>query len=249
MCCDDWRPLGKELGRTSSLVSTVFVADPGVDGKLLRTIEFDVFRPLRKNVVVELSTDWWSQVRKKHRRECRRALREVDVSVLRPPFSSAIIATWTKLYSDFVLRKQVVGAAAFSARCLEKQLDVPGSVLFVAQADGRPCGAAHWYDSGQEAFYHLAATSEEGLRRSASYALMSCALEYFSGMVDIAFLGGGLSPSGDLNDGLGRFKRGWSSDSRVSYLCGIIGNRRQYENLSSSEDVASGYFPNYRNPG
>jgi len=62
-------------------------------------------------------------------------------------------------------------------------------------------------------------------------------------------LGGGAGLIESADDGLARFKRGWSNDRRTAYLCGRILDRRKYRELASRKAPnGSSFFPAYRAP-
>jgi lipid II:glycine glycyltransferase (peptidoglycan interpeptide bridge formation enzyme) len=82
--------------------------------------------------------------------------------------------------------------------------------MFRAMSQGKTVGAHLWYMQGEVAYSHLAASTEQGYRVMASYALYSCALGYFAGKVRWLDLGGGAGVRSDDEDGLSRFKRGGS---------------------------------------
>jgi hypothetical protein len=55
--------------------------------------------------------------------------------------------------------------------------------------------------------------------------------------------GAGLQAGGD--DGLTRFKRGWSTGTRQSWFCGRIFDQRRYDRAVRGAGSGS-YFPAYR---
>ncbi len=56
--------------------------------------------------------------------------------------------------------------------------------------------------------------------------------------------GGNAGPADDPQDGLSRFKQGWTAEVRTAYLCGKILDRELYDRLAG--DAGAGYFPAYR---
>ncbi len=105
-----------------------------------------------------------------------------------------------------------------------------------------------WYVQNGVAYYHLGAYTEEGYQLRASFALFRKALEYFaeSGL-HYANLGAGAGIGSGADDGLTRFKRGWSTCLRTTYICGRIFDRQEYDRLVRARGVeATGYFPAYR---
>lgn len=106
-----------------------------------------------------------------------------------------------------------------------------------------------WIRHQKIVYSHLAASSEDGYKRRAAYAINHRAIEYFSDSEIINF-GGSAGIDTQSLDGLARFKAGFSNDSAHSLLCGTILNNSAYEELckSSSINPATKYFPAYRTP-
>jgi hypothetical protein len=60
-------------------------------------------------------------------------------------------------------------------------------------------------------------------------------------------LGGGAGFGDDSNDGLSKFKRGWSNAERAVYLCGRIFDQAAYDSLAQQRTIGTtAYFPAYR---
>jgi hypothetical protein len=82
----------------------------------------------------------------------------------------------------------------------------------------------------------------------ASYALYWYAISHFRERVRWLDLGGvaGLS-EGAPEDGLQRFKAGWATGTRPSFLCGRVLQPSVYADLATKRGIAeSSYFPAYR---
>ena len=112
---------------------------------------------------------------------------------------------------------------------------------------GEVVGMDWWYVQGDVAQGHLAAFNELGYDVLASYATKWYAMEYFATRVRWMNLGGAPGTMDTGIDGLTRFKRGWTSDTRKAYFCGRILNAELYGSLC--EPLAQGdtsYFPAYR---
>jgi hypothetical protein len=105
-----------------------------------------------------------------------------------------------------------------------------------------------WYIQGNVGYYHLGAYSEFGYELRASFALFSFAIDYFAAdRLRWLNLGAGAGVQGDATDGLSRFKRGWSTETRTVYLCGRIFNRSRYQEIVKAKRIGiTGYFPAYR---
>jgi hypothetical protein len=181
----------------------------------------------------------------RHHRQCSRAAfgrTQVD-EVPDPP---TILREWCELYGGLVRRRGLSGIKALSSAAFATQLTIPGIRVFKATAGGEIVGAHLWYVANGVAYSHLHALSERGYGLGASYALYQRALESLAPCADHADLGAGAGVDGD-REGLLWFKRGWSQESRVVYLCGRILNPDSYRHLvARSGRHTSDYFPAYR---
>ena len=108
-------------------------------------------------------------------------------------------------------------------------------------------GMQVWFRHNDVAYYHLGAYSDTGYRSRVSYALMwSSLLWFYAAGTTRVDLGGGAG-LGQKEDGLTRFKRGWSNASRTVYLCGRILDEARYARLSQGTGTSqTAYFPLYR---
>ena len=113
--CRDWSQLRSDLNDLEeTLISLALVADPfGVhDPELLRDCFHDVVVPFKQHYVVDLGRSPDEFVHSHHRRNARKALREVEVELCAEP--AGFLAEWTTLYGTLVERHAVRGVAAFS---------------------------------------------------------------------------------------------------------------------------------------
>jgi hypothetical protein len=175
-----------------------------------------------------------------------RAARDLHVETCDEPAS--MLDEWAALYSNLVRRHRIDGVAAFSRAAFDRQLRVPGLVMFRAVQGTESVGTTLWYVQDEVAYYHLGAYSEAGYDLRASFALFWRALEHFSEAgLRWAALGGAAGVRADADDGLARFKRGWSTGTRTAYLCGRILDAERYAEIAA-ERAPGGtqYFPAYR---
>lgn len=246
--CLDWSGLAADLAELADdLVCISLVADPFGDHRVdeLRGWFTDRFLPFKQHYVAELSRRPQEIVSSHHRYYSRRALAQVEVERCDRPLQ--FLDEWADLYGQLVKRRGLTGIRAFSRRAFELQLAVPGMVMLRARQGGRTVSAHLWCLQGPIGYSHLAATDPLGYRLMAPYALHWFALETFSGEVRwLDFAGAaGLDPQGA--DGLARFKKGWSTDTRTAYFCGRIFDQRLYdEALAGQRPSARDYFPAYR---
>ena len=244
--CGDWGGLAEDLRELAGeLVSVSLVADP-FGGWSIDTLEQcfpDVLLHFKDHFVVELGPDPMRRVQPHHRRNAARALRELAVEEISDPVAFA--DEWEALYANLISRHEIRGAATFSRASFAAQLAVPGLVALRASRRGSTVGAALWYEQGEVAYYHLAAYDQVGYEHGASFALFARALERFAaqGLAWVS-LGAGAGASGDSDDGLSRFKRGWSTATRPAWFGGRVLQRAAYEQLAGPGEQS--WFPAYR---
>jgi lipid II:glycine glycyltransferase (peptidoglycan interpeptide bridge formation enzyme) len=246
--CRDWSLLAADLEKLrGDLVSLSLVADPFGDYEVTQLQRcFDVVTPYKPHFIVDLARPPESAFSRHHRRAVRKALPLVDVKVCADP--PEILDEWTRLYANVVERHRVTGIRAFSRDAFAKQLRIPGTVVLSAAWHGQVV-AADWYCvQGEVAYAHLSACDPGGYATGAAYALLWQAIEYFQGRVRWLDLGGGAGlPSGESRDGLTRFKRGWSTGTRMAYFCGRVLDPDRYHRTVKERGVGiTDYFPAYR---
>ncbi|MEX5721411.1 GNAT family N-acetyltransferase [Geodermatophilus maliterrae] len=243
--CRDWSGLGADLDELEgAAVSVVLVPDPlsGVPVDLLRTAFRDHVTPFKQHLVRELATA--VPLTSSHRRHVRRALRSVEVEVVADPLRH--LDDWVRLYGHLVGRHRLTGVRAFSVEAFRQQLALPGLVAVRAERDGVTVCMTLWLVGGENAYYHLGASSDAGREVSASYAVFAIALDHLRDRgvryVDL----GGVAGAEHRDDGLSRFKGGWANAERVAHLCGRILDRPSYTALTALAPAAGRWFPAYR---
>ncbi len=247
--CQRWGALEDELKQMESdrsLVSVSLVVDPLGKPKasLLSRIFNHVAYPFKTHYLVDLRGSKRLPVSANHRRNLNKALRVVEIESCPVPADHE--NEWVALYERLIERHRITGVAAFSRRSLAAQLRVPGMHMFRAKQRGQTVGMCLWIREGVYCWYHLAAYSDAGYRAGASFALFDHAIRHFrrSG-VEVVNLGGG---AGNIarDDGLTRFKAGWSTRTASAWFCGHIVDRVSYQRLSDEAGASSGLFPAYR---
>jgi hypothetical protein len=273
LCCPRWGALAADLdelgaagggaGNDDALVSLVAVTDPFGEHTPadLRAAFVDHVAPFKDHLVADLSRPLAGFVSAHHRRYARAAARGLDVERCADP--TLRLHDWCALYDVLVARHGITGVAAFSRASFAAQLQVPGVEVFRAAVAGETVGMLIWYRQEEVAYYHLAAYSERGYAARASFALFWASFEHFAAQgVRWLSLGAGAglgaaptaaaagSGSGSDEDGLVRFKRGWATGTRPTYLCGRILRPRLYAELVRARGVRpTSFFPAYRSAG
>jgi len=246
--CLDWAGLQDDLQRLADqLVSLTLVADPfgNFTEDLLRR-SFDVVVPYKQHYVTDLSQPIEGWIGRRHRRNVEKSLSRVQLEVCPDPLK--LLDVWSALYDGLIDRYGITGLRAYSRRAFEKQLGVPGVAMFKASAEGQIVGLHIWYVHDEVAYGHLGATSATGYDLMASYALYWHAIEHLRARVRWLDLGAaaGISDAG-ADNGLKRFKAGWSTGVRQAYLCGRVFQPAVYASLVDARRIGkTNYFPAYR---
>jgi Acetyltransferase (GNAT) domain len=254
--CGDWSGLATDLEEFEELasrdepgapVSLSMVLDPfgGCEPDELARMFPDLCRPFKQHFLVDLERDPEEFVASTHKRNVRKAQKELEVDVVEQPADLA--DAWHELYANLIARHEITGISAFSRESFAAQLDTPGLTMFRARQGDETVGMVLWYAQGSRAYYHLAAYTEKGYDLRASFAIFWTAIETFARDLRWLSLGASAGLDGEALDGLSRFKKGWSTDTRTAFLCGRIFQRPIYDRLSLDRSATdSPYFPAYR---
>jgi hypothetical protein len=250
-CCRNWQHLRDDLqalvDMTPPLISLALVTDPfaEVDETLLNACFPDRLVPFKTHFVVDLDQPTSDFITSHHRYYTRVSLRTVRVEQIEQP--ATFLDEWDALYTHLAQRHQLSGIKRFSRAAFTQQLLAPGMIAFRAVDDSGTVGGQLWYVDGNRAYNHLAAFTPAGYKANASYALYDYSLSFFAGRVRWLDLGAGAGLDSSGDDGLSRFKRGWSNATRQVYFCGRVLNRTRYDELTANRGVgATNYFPAYR---
>ncbi len=247
--CRNWSKLFKDLeDLDKDLITLSLVTDPFGDytENYLKTCFKDIIIPFKEHFVIDLHKSMKSFVCDNHRRNARKGLKLLRIE--KCANAMHYIDQWIDLYANLVKRHNIEGIQAFSRISFQKQLSVPGLVIFRAIYEGKSVGMSLWYEQDEVAYYHLGAYSNLGYELRASFALFWTVIEYFAeNNLRWINLGGGAGLKNTGEDGLTRFKKGWSTESRIVFFCGRIINKFGYEELIKAKNNAtSNYFPPYR---
>ncbi len=248
--CQDWSALGTDLDQVADqLISLSLVTDPfgSYNRQDLAKLFTDIANPYKEHFVVDLHRRPEDFVAAHHQRNAHKALRTVNVEICTEPIK--YLDEWVSLYGNLIERHNIMGIARFSRDAFAKQLSIPGIVAFRAVVDAKTVGMLLWYVQGNVGYYHLGAYSPDGYKLNVSFALFWTLLDYFSSAgLQWLSLGAGAGITGDENDGLTRFKRGWSTGVRTAYFCGRIFDPDKYRKIIQFKGATqpTNYFPAYR---
>lgn len=245
--CRDWSKLNEDLNDLETeLISLALVTDPFGDYDLayLRRC-FDFVKPFKEHFVADLSLQREEIVSKHHRKCVRRSLHRVIVERCESPVR--VLDDWMRLYDFLKSKHNIDGIRAFSRLCFSKQLAVPGMVFFRVLNEGVTVGANLIYLQGDVAYGHLSAFDSQGYNLYAPYAVKWAAFDFLSDKVQWFNLGAGAGSRGDGEDGLSKFKMGWSTGTRTAYFCGRIFDNKKYLEIVKAKRIPdTDYFPAYR---
>jgi hypothetical protein len=247
--CRDWSGLGADIeSLRPDTVNVFMVTDPfgGYSYGDLQSIFPDVCFPFKEHFIVDLEMDPRIYIDPHHRRNIKQSLHRVKVEVSDEP--SDWLDEWRALYDVLIDRHQIKGMTRFSEDSFRMQLSVPGITAFKALYEGQTVGMLLWYKQGDVAYYHLGAYNDLGYQQKASFALFGTLIEYFADQkTKWLSLGAGAGSQNDGQDGLTRFKRGWSTGTRTAYFCGRILDHQKYQQIIASKNLPpTKFFPAYR---
>jgi hypothetical protein len=246
--CPRWSALETDVEELGvRLISIALVTDPfgAFDPEVLSHCFPDRFIPFKQHFVADLDLLPERFVSRHHRYYAKQALKAVEVEWCERPEDH--LEDWLRLYAVLVDRHQLTGIKAFSRRAFKEQLEVPGLVMLRAIADGETVAAHLWFRQGDVVHSHLAASNAHGYRLMAPYAIYWTALETFRPHARWINFGAGAGIGASEQSGLARFKKGWSTGTRASFLCGRVLDRVRYEEVvGRSGHGQDDYFPAYR---
>ncbi|MFZ5964885.1 GNAT family N-acetyltransferase [Thalassococcus sp. BH17M4-6] len=249
--CADWSALAADLPDLAQpgAVSVTFVGDPFAAAEVQEaTGDWALCRPFKTHYVTDLRTDWRRARPKEMRRIARRALEAHEMQIVADPVPLTD-ALWA-LYQTTVARHDVRGIQALSRDVVAQQLAVPGGLLMAAHDATGLAGAMLTFCHGATANLHLMFLDPRAHRQNTSYALIHATLEELEARgLHHANLGGAAGHDDAARDGLARFKKGWTTDTRSALICGKVLDAARYRDLCGGAVPTGGFFPAYRAPG
>jgi hypothetical protein len=248
--CRDWRALEGDLDALDRrFVTVTILTDPfgEYDETTLSRCFPDMCRRYKDHFVVDLRSSPSEPANSNHRRNARRALADLEIERAMDP--ARLLDDWVALYRCLVERHGITGVQRFSRSAFAIQLTVPGIVAFTARLDGEIAGMILFYVQGDRVYYHLGAYSDAGYEHRASFGLFHEAINALrdDGLAWLS-LGAGAGSDPEGSDGLTRFKRGWSTGTRSTWIGGRVLDAEAYRLLESTApaEAPPDYFPRYR---
>jgi len=248
-CCNDWSKLYKDLDDLQSeIISAYFVADPfGNYCEFdLKSYFKDICFAYKAHFVINLSHNIEDFVSLHHKRNAKKALSSLRVEKCEK--HDQFLDDWISLYNVLIKKHNIQGITKFSPAFFAKQFKVPGLIIFRASHQEKTVGMMLWYIQNDIAYYHLGAYNNLGYELKASFALFWIAIEYFTNLgLKWLNLGAGAGVNQNNTDGLTRFKKGWSTETKTAYFCGKIFDLEKYNAIIKTKLIEKiNYFPAYR---
>lgn len=232
--------------QNSGAVSVTFVTDALQPDTDWFSEYFDFARPYKLHYLVDRRIDTPS-FSSHHRYEVKQALTRCQIKTID---LADYLDEWIDLYDVLVRRHELTGTHAFSRAYFEQLAQFPELITIGAFVEDTLVSCHLWLVSGQSAYSHLAASNEAGYDSGAAYAIYDHAVSTLNAC-DVIDLGGGAGISNSSDDGLARFKRGFSNAENKNWICGMVLNRDLYEQLCAETDSdpdSKAFFPAYRSP-
>jgi hypothetical protein len=232
----------KELG----LVTITIVLDYHHISKLKQINKHFIWiKPFKKHYLNHPSDDKF--IYDSHcRYEVKKAYKYVDVRLLDWKRDSL---SWQKLYSFLIMRHKLRGMHLFPKEHHEYFGNSDGIVALGAWKESELVSAHIFATDGKRVYSHLQASSKNGYKCSASYAVNDAALILFKDSEFINF-GGVAGIKDEASNGLEFFKRCFSNSVSTAYICGAILDDELYNFLNRSKGTSESidFFPPYRSP-
>lgn len=245
----DWHGLPVDLDAVIDAgqrpLSCVAVTDPfaELDDSVLNAAFPDHLRRWKDHHVADLHISRSDLVDRRHQRNVLRASVDVERCEL-----AEHLPEWQRLYDHLIERHHITGPQAFSPRAFTAMAATPGMAAWRAVANRRTVGMILVVVDGDRAWYHLGAFDDLGYQRGASFALFWQILDDLAAAgVRWLDFGAGAGAGADGDDGLDRFKRGWASETRPTWLGGAILDADGYDAAVARTGTADAdWFPKYR---
>jgi hypothetical protein len=182
-----------------------------------------------------------------HKRNIKKALNKLEIRINLTKTPDQKAESFTSMYKNLVEKHSISGFADFSDDYFRQLFKVPGILLAEAFCKGsdEPCGQITYLLDGDYAYYHLAAYNSQGYANNASFGIMYSMINYFKELGISKLLLGSYPGNIETEDnGLLRFKRGFSNSSRQNFILGKILNKSKYNEFSQGK--SGEFFPLYR---
>ena len=229
----------------SSVVSATMVTNP-LSGL---TIGY----PYKEHYIVDLPSYDFKDLPENHRRNIKRYIKEDSevtlVSRIVTNKHDGIEDYIHNYYQNLVKRHNISGVTDYSKGQIRQLIDVPGAVLFETLYYKSifhipyTINYSLFYIDGDDVYYHLSAQNDEGYKLASNFVMMHTAITFFKSLGLNKLLLGAVADT-SAGNGLQRFKKGFSTESRWNHIVKYVVNNEKYVELS--EGKTGDYFPLYR---
>ena len=230
-----------ETLRSWDIVSAVIIPDPLQEAQELEN-NFDTVRPFKTHYVYDPA----QKIEFQGFHKTNIAIADKKCRVRRISFQDHI-ESWLTFWDILLERHHIEGLARYSRQYFASLASVPGLIAYGAfDLDGNIVAISLWFEHGDHAVSHLNACAPEGYKIQANYGIYKFMLEDLKDKALID-LGSNVGAVDDPEDGLSKFKSGFSNTVRQSYICGLICDRARYDELTAGRKNEA-FFPAYRAP-
>lgn len=247
--CRHWHQLGADMDSfPEHTVAFSMVTDPlgNFSEAELKSAFPDLCKPFKQHYILDLEKELSGVIASNHVRNAKKALKSLQIERCLQPTDQ--VDAWNGLYANLIKRHHIKGIAAFSRFAFERQFETPGLIVYQATLDAELAGMVLFYEMDNAVYYHLAAYTELGYAHRASFGIFYRAIQDFQTRnLKWLNMGGGAGMVDSDDDGLVRFKKGWTNETRTAWLCGKVLHPPAYRMLSKQNPHASDtFFPAYR---
>ncbi len=238
----------KEAGGVSVVFVTNAFDDAAIANVADRSDRLALCRPFKTHHVVAFDGPWRRHLSAHHERELK-AARKQPLAARVVETTPGYAGTFWPLYEVLIDRHDISGVQALGPEIIAAQCGLPGTVAVEIVDGDEVIASSLWVHDDREAHIHLHAQTPDAYSRRASYLLYEAALDFLSERVERVDLGGGAGFTDNAEDGLSRYKKGWSNATARTYLCGAILDPVRYDALTHARGSADAeFFPKYRVP-
>ncbi len=250
--CPESKETLKNFLNEHDVISLVLVTDPlnqaiNADATWLMDI-FDMAPVYKEHYAVNLNkidtTEIATAFSKHHRYEVRKANKICETRLIS---LADYMDQWCQLYKHLVDRHQLQGIHCFSREYFEAIAKMPEFVSIASFISGQMTSCNIWLHNEGNVYNHLGASNTQGYSNNTSYAVYAHAIQHFSDCQAIDLGGAPDTVSGQRN--LSFFKKGFSNQTNINRICGIIVNPKRYASLCDQFDIdpkQTTFFPAYR---
>lgn len=218
-------------------VSTTFVTDPMIP--IENDPIFDYFKEYKTHYIIDYSKP--IKYSNNHKRNIKNN-KNLEMELL--PKNSETADKFHGFYQVLKKKHGITGITDFNLETIYNHISHKNSYTFGVWENNKLIGSIITTTIDDRSYYHLGAYSERGYEIGASFSLMDHIISFYNKLGYKYFILGAGAGVDKASEGLVRFKKGFSNDTRKNYIIGYINNREKYDELSKGKE--GDFFPLYR---